>query len=75
MTCDQCASKMANVGRQIKPGDSAIWMDGYVCHTKRCPGYGSTDFRGSVSRWPAMTLMEGEVHARIRGAMKFRDSR
>jgi hypothetical protein len=75
MMCDQCGLGMANVGRQIKPGHPEIWMDGWVCPKRRCPGYGTTDHRDSVSRWPGMTLMpEAPLHAMIRGALKFRDA-
>lgn len=75
MTCDQCHSKMTLVGRQIKPGEPAVWVDGYVCPKFNCQGYGTVDHQGSESRWPGMTLMpEIPLHAGIRGAMKFRDA-
>lgn len=74
MKCDQCGSDMAHVGREIKPGDSSVWMDGWVCPKRRCPGYATTDHQGSVSRWPALTLMGVGLHLCISGARKFRDA-
>lgn len=73
MTCQECGSAMVRVGREIQPGHPEVWMDGYVCPTRRCY-YGALDYRASEIRWPAMTLMpELPLHAMIRGAMKFRD--
>lgn len=75
MKCDQCGAQMVNVGRMIKPGRSEIWEDGYVCPKRRCPGYALHFYDGSVPRWPAATLSAGiSVHARILGAIKFRDA-
>ncbi len=75
MECDQCGAKMVNVGRMIKPGHPEVWGDGYVCSSRRCPGYALKNFDGSESRWPGATLSAGiSVHARILGAIKFRDS-
>ncbi len=73
MTCDQCRNQMKMVGREIKPGNSAIWIDGFVCSQRRCPGYATSDYEGRVARWPALTLMDPPVYSNIRGAMKFRD--
>lgn len=73
MNCDQCGSAMARVGRQIQPGHPEVWMDGFVCPTVRCPGYGTASYDGRSVRWPALTLMGDGIHLCISGAMKFRD--
>ena len=75
MTCDQCQNKMINVGRMTQPGNSGVWADGYLCRTKRCPGYAILSHDGSESRWPAATLDGGvPLHSKIQGAMRFRDA-
>lgn len=75
MTCDQCGQKMIFVGRQVVPENPERWVDAWVCQKFNCPGYGTRDFQGSESRWPAMTLMATvPLHANIRGALKFRDA-
>lgn len=74
LTCDQCRSKLINVGRMIKPGNSEIWADAFVCSKRRCPGYASLSYDRSIARWPGMTLDGAHpLHAFIQGAMKFRD--
>ena len=73
MICDQCGAAMVNVGREIKPGHPNVWMDGWVCSVRKCPAYAATYHDGSVTRWPAMTLMDGVLHSNIQGALKFRD--
>lgn len=74
MTCDQCGAKLVNVGREIMPGHPEVWTDGWVCKMPRCPGYAKTRDDGSLSRWPALTLMGIGVDLKITGAMKFRDA-
>lgn len=74
MHCHTCSNQMILVGREIKPGHSEIWADGWVCPVVKC-GYGMTDYRGGETAWPAMTLTpEVPLQAMIRGAMKFRDA-
>lgn len=73
MRCDQCKAEMIKVGREIKPGDPSVWIDGWVCPTKRCPGYCTSDFAAGVSRWPALTLMDASVYSNIRGALAFKE--
>lgn len=65
---------MVVVGRQIKPGHPEIWMDGFVCPTARCSGYGTASYDGRSSQWPALTLMGDGIHLCIAGAKKFRDA-
>lgn len=72
--CPRCSSiAMFLVGRIIKPGHSEIWSDGFICPTRGCSGYGTVSYDGSVSKWPALTLMDDPLSAMMRGAMKFRD--
>lgn len=75
MICDQCRSEMVKVGHQIQPGHPEIWMDAWVCPKTRCPGYATRSHEGSISRWPALTLMGVDIHLCISGAIKFRDGR
>ena len=72
--CDQCGAQMACVGREIKPGHPEIWMEGWVFPKRRCPGYMTSDYQNSTSRWPALTLMGIGIHLCISGALKFRDA-
>jgi hypothetical protein len=74
MNCDQCGGRMVNVGRMIQPGHPEVWMDGFVCTKRRCPGYATLHHDKTVVRWPALTLVDSGVHSNIRGAMKFRDA-
>ncbi len=75
MKCDQCSAPMVNVGRMTGLGRLDLWIDGYVCTTKGCSGYALHNSDGSSSRWPAATLDSGvSVHARIFGAITFRDN-
>lgn len=75
MICDQCGLAMILVGRQISAGRLEAWAEAFVCPKKYCGGYGTADHRGEIVRWPAMTLMgELPLHARIQGALRFRDS-
>jgi len=74
LTCDQCGSKLINVGRMIKPAHSEIWADAFVCPKRRCPGYATLSHDRSITRWPAATLDSGvPLTAFIQGAIKFRD--
>lgn len=73
MICDQCGAHMMMVGRMTKPGHPEIWMDGYVCPKRRCPGYGTSDHKDSTSRWPGMTLVDVPLHREMRSALKARD--
>ena len=74
MTCDTCGKKMLPVGREITLGHPHLWVDGYVCAKKRCPGYGTIYCDGTRSQWPALTLMGEGIHIAISGAKKFRDA-
>lgn len=73
MNCPNCRHPMIRVGREIKPGHPEIWAEGFLCPTRRCPGYGALDYENRQSVWPAMTLADTYLHAMIRGAMHFRD--
>lgn len=68
MKCDECGRIMACVGRRL---DS----EGWICATPKCNGYAVVASDGSVVRWPACTLDDAvPTHARIMGAMAFRDA-
>lgn len=76
---------MVSVGTVGSGRDRRIYAEAFVCPTRGCSGYGAVHhapspvtgrIEMSQCQHPAMTLMTSDpLHARIAGAMRFKEGR